>query len=497
MPNPKTKQQRAVELVQKELSVLSALKKTSKSVLESLQSSTNASSDLKQSILQSSKRASPTRPTVNPPPLPIQISQPIVSVITPAPTVPSTTQTKQSLKRTSQPLLKHAPRKSPSQSPTRIPSRNSVIPTSRVIRHKPAHDFVTSTANRHSLTNLATTSSTGLTSRNKTKDAATTQRKLQESDARLMEATRRMEAEKMRMEELAAEVRRRKERRVQRVKDKKRAANQAALNSWLDPGDGIDDPNRDALNEEGVSLDFALDDLLVSVASQNLNIAAQSPPRGMIALYRNSRSPSPEHIQQSALKTNNNEDDEVILKLYGYSGTGIVPAVPKPTTWKLQTDQQITIFDIAPQYHGSNALKPHHLSDTMTVDNILPEQAYLDDNKDDETDLHAIIIENASPSRNLSPVRITHEVEIQTHISQPTRIVIPSRLASSVRKGKAKFERAKSLGNTGDSVFEPIDAIQLMADELLDDVLNAVANEIQTFSDEFVNQVIVAEFMNQ
>ncbi|KAI9325190.1 hypothetical protein BDR26DRAFT_879914 [Obelidium mucronatum] len=250
-----------------------------------------------------------------------------------------------------------------------------------------------------------------------------------------------MEAEKLRLQEL--------------LKEKRRLANQAAIASWS--LDQTGDPNQDALNEEGVSLDYALDDFLASVTNQNLDISAQSPPRGMSALYKVSRSPSP---VRSVPRKQEDEDEDGILKLYG-SSSYTAPTTGKPTPWKLQTDQQITIFDIAPQ-------TANRLTDTTISENIQPDHQlnHAGDEALDQNDEEAIIIQHVThPSRGTSPQPPfnTQDAEMQTTISQPTRITVPSRLATSIRKGRERFNRIKSLGYLGNPEFEPIDAIQLLS----------------------------------
>ncbi|KAJ3100097.1 hypothetical protein HK100_004775 [Physocladia obscura] len=344
-------------------------------------------------------------------------------------------------------------------------------------------------------------------------DAANAERALRDSDARLRDAVRRLDAEKAHSEELARiTASRRQKTAVTLRKRKEQSANSLKNNKQTQKDDGNAansaggiwiDGTATGLNDECVSLDFNLDELLVSAASpprqqpQTLPSKFLSSPRGMAALYKTSHSPS---LETHCAYENKENSGDGILEFYAFSSansnTNIIPVVEKPSNWKLEIDEMVTLLDISSHYVDSRlSKKTHLLSDTTTTENIVEADDGAASLKDYNSSSHdAIVIEHKSP---LMITAETHDVEIQTAISQPRRITLPNTVLTSIRNGKQKYCRARIIKSSGHSIHESIDAAEIIATEFFDNLLHTVATELDELGYEFIQNLIAAEFVDE
>ncbi|KAI8608461.1 hypothetical protein BC830DRAFT_1155175 [Chytriomyces sp. MP71] len=385
------------------------------------------------------------------------------------------------------------------QSPTRlvnhakisgISSRRKQQPQTTTAQPQKEKDFVT--ANKAST--AITSTATGLSWRNKAAEAEAARTKLKENDKRLAEAMRRLEMERIRADTLLQREKEMKRKKLAAAKEKRLKETRRQKTDHQIFLNDLDGCSTGGYDGEGVSLDFAQDDLFVP---------SESPPRNA-TFYRNTPTPSPTRTPLSMSPTR----AQVLSRTGQYSVLGLYETSPSPAAppsfQNKINDATITILDIPPS-------PTHRLRGSPAQS--APQQLQADpaDEDNDAEDAPIVICnaeaEYASPLDLFTERALVHAftvrtqaVGMQTDLSRPTRIVLPRSALESVRRGRLRVARARggvaSGSGAGLEMFEPIEAIVEMANEMLQDLLDSVLLEISQFSDEFVQGVLAAEFMN-
>ncbi|KAJ3208633.1 hypothetical protein HDU82_002167 [Entophlyctis luteolus] len=337
------------------------------------------------------------------------------------------------------------------------------------------------------------------TAHSKAVEAARAEMQLREADARLRRAVLRMEAQKAADEE-EAKLRNPSRRRQQQQQQVQRAAatttttaSASAVRSEAPPDDAYC-----GVNDESISLECNLDAVLLPAITFSRNPS----PLKRTAAAEDAVSRGPADVSAD------DGEEYGILKLYGGAASlGCDPQPPLAATRETQdnrpmptmsTGDFVLMFDIPPDPERARTRRV--LTDSTTTTTAVREP--VDEGgieasvskSDDSIDPATIVIRNdlAALEREIKPTSTTVEIEVQTTVTRMTGISLPQHVVNARRSATARFTRL----NTRGAADEPVDAMERIADEIMDDLLVAVTKEVEAVGEDFVRDLISAEFLD-